>query len=79
MSLKYQALATMAALLFSVSTLVMAEKSETEILVSGDEPMNVDNAAEVTDPTPNAEEQAATQTQMDKVNEESGAIEGSGH
>ncbi|NEX15954.1 MAG: hypothetical protein C1943_04770 [Halochromatium sp.] len=76
MSFKYQALAMTAALAFSASGLVMASESETEILVSGDEPMNVDNAAEVSDPTPNAEEQAATQEQMDKVEATDGAISG---
>ncbi len=79
MTMKQKALTIFTALLFGASAAVLAEESETETLVSGDNPMNVANEAEVTNPEPNAEEQAKTQEQMDKVNEETGAIEGSGH
>jgi hypothetical protein len=78
MTIKQKALAIVTALLFGASAAALAEQSETETLVSGDEPMNVANEAQVTNPEPDAAEQAKTQEQMDKVNETSGAIEGSG-
>jgi len=79
MIIKQKAVAIVSACLFAASAAVLASESETEILVSGDEPMNVANEAQITDPTPDAAEQAKTQEQMDKVNQASGAIEGSGH
>ncbi len=69
------ALAAVAALMLGAGPLAFAE-SETEILVSGDEPMNPGAEKEITNPTPDPEAQAKTQEQMDKVEAEDGAISG---
>jgi hypothetical protein len=59
-----------AAAALSVSGALLAE-DETSVLVSGDEPMEVGDAAEA--PTPNAEEQAKT---AEMLKEEAGEIGG---
>lgn len=79
MTVKHKAVAIIFACVFAASAAALASESETEILVSGDDPMNVDDAAQITNPKHDAAEQAKTQEQMDEVNEASGAIGGSGH
>jgi len=75
MTIKAIALAAIAALMLA-GPVAFAAESETEILVSGDEPMNEGAEKEIKNPAPNAAEQAATQKQMDKVEAADGAISG---
>lgn len=63
---------SVAILVLSASGLALAE-SETQRLISGDEPMNVGNAAEIKTPTPDAAKQAKT---AEMLKEEAGEISG---
>jgi len=64
--------ASVAALALAISGAALAE-SETDILVSGDEPMNEGMAAEITEPAMDAAKQAKT---AEMLKEEAGEIGG---
>lgn len=72
MNVKYGFPVSVAALLLSASGLAFAA-DESSIMVSGDEPMNVGDAAQMEAPTPDAAEQAKT---AEMLKEEAGAIGG---
>lgn len=72
MNARFGFAASVAVLLFAASGLAFAS-DESAPMISGDEPMNVGNAAQIEAPTPDAAKQAKT---AEMLKEEAGEIGG---